>query len=65
MGHGAAHPLVAAVLLDVSDPLLALRHDLGSLQVEVFVDHLQTNDTACDARGDRKKESFYTVHRMS
>lgn len=45
MGHGAANPLVAAVLLDVSNPLLTLRHDLCSLQVEVFVDHLQTHDT--------------------
>lgn len=41
MGHGAADPLVTAVLLDVSDPLLTLTHDLCSLQVEVFVDHLQ------------------------
>ena len=46
MGHGAADPLVAAVLLDVSNPLLTLRHDLCSLQVEMFVDHLQTHDTA-------------------
>lgn len=44
MGHGAANPLVAAVLLDVSDPLLTLRHDLCSLQVEVFMDHLQTHN---------------------
>lgn len=42
MGHGAADPLVAAVLLDVGDPLLTLRHDLCSLQVEMFVDHLKT-----------------------
>lgn len=40
VGHGAAHPLVAAVLLDVGDPLLTLTHDLRPLQVEVFVDHL-------------------------
>lgn len=40
MGHGAAHSLVTAVLLDVCDPLLTLRHDLYPLQVEVFVDHL-------------------------
>ena len=38
--HGATHPLVAAVLLDVGDPLLTLTHDLCPLQVEVFVDHL-------------------------
>lgn len=43
MGHGAAHPLIAAILLDVGDPLLTLTHDLRSLQVEVFVDHLQTH----------------------
>lgn len=43
MGHGAAHPLITAVLLDVGDPLLTLTHDLCSLQVEVFVDHLQTH----------------------
>lgn len=42
--HGAAHPFVAAVLLDVGDPLLTLTHDLRSLQVEVFVDHLQSHD---------------------
>lgn len=42
VGHGAAHPLVAAVLLDVRDPFLTLTHDLCPLQVEVFVDHLQT-----------------------
>lgn len=41
VGHGAANPLVAAVLLDVGDPFLTLTHDLCSLQVEVFVDHLQ------------------------
>lgn len=35
--HGPAHPLVAAVLLDVGDPLLTLRHDLHSLQVKVLV----------------------------
>lgn len=45
MGHGAANPLVAAVLLDVGDPLLTLTHDFGPLQVEVFVDHLQTHMT--------------------
>lgn len=44
VGHGAAHPLVAAVLLDVQDPLLTLRHDLRPLQVKVFVDHLQSHD---------------------
>lgn len=43
MGHGAANPLVAAVLLDVGDPFLTLTHDFGSLQVEVFVDHLQSH----------------------
>lgn len=40
MGHGAADPLVAAVLLDVSNPLFTLRHDLRSLQVEMLMDHL-------------------------
>lgn len=40
VGHGAAHPLVAAVLLDVCDPLLTLTHDLRPLQVKVLVDHL-------------------------
>lgn len=40
VGHGAAHPLVAAVLLDVCDPLLTLTHDLRPLQVEVLVNHL-------------------------
>ena len=50
VGHGAAHPLVAAVLLDVSDPLLTLRHDLYSLQVEMFVDHLQTQNTMFNHR---------------
>jgi len=51
VGHGAAHPLVAAVLLDVRDPLLTLRHDLCSLQVEVFVDHLQTHTQQCSITG--------------
>ena len=41
VGHGAAHPLVAAVLLDVCDPVLTLRHHLPPLQVEVLVDHLR------------------------
>lgn len=45
MGHGAANPLVAAVLLDVSDPLLTLTHDFCPLQVEVFVDHLKHDDS--------------------
>ena len=40
MGHGAAHSLVTAVLLDVCDPLLTLRHDFHPLQVEVLVYHL-------------------------
>ena len=40
--HGPAHPLVAAVLLDVGDPLLTLRHDLHSLQVKVFVYNLES-----------------------
>lgn len=43
MGHGAADPLVAAVLLNVGDPFLTLTHDLCPLQVEVFVDHLHHN----------------------
>lgn len=47
MGHGATDPLVAAVLLDVSDPLLTLGHDLCSLQVEVLVDHLRTHRGSC------------------
>lgn len=44
VGHGAPDPLVTAVLLDVSDPVLTLSHDLCSLQVEMFMDHLQTQD---------------------
>lgn len=43
MGHGAADPLVAAVLLNVGDPFLTLTHDLCPLQEEVFVDHLHQN----------------------
>lgn len=45
MGHGAADPLVAAVLLDVCDPFLTLTHYLRPLQVEVFVDHLPRHNT--------------------
>ena len=45
VGHGATDPLVTAILLDVSNPLFTLRHNLCSLQVEMFVDHLQTHDT--------------------
>ncbi len=56
MGHGAADPLVAAVLLDVSNPLLTLTHDLCSLQVEVFVDHLQTHDSTVFKHGKRTRE---------
>lgn len=44
VGHGASHPLIAAVLLDVGDPVLTLTHDLCPLQVEVLVDHLQSHD---------------------
>lgn len=39
--HGATDPLVAAVLLNVGDPLVTLGHDLRSLQVEMLVDHLE------------------------
>lgn len=46
VGHGAAHPLVAAVLLDVGDPVLTLSHDLCSLQVEMFMDHLRTHKSS-------------------
>ena len=39
--HRSAHSLIAAVLLDVGNPLLALGHDLHSFQVKVFVYHLK------------------------
>lgn len=69
MGHGAAHPLIAAVLLDVGDPLLALTHDLRSLQVEVFVDHLQTHSVkTVTTRGDCDSfihTLFYSIQLLS
>lgn len=61
MGHGAANPLVTAVLLNVSDPLLTLTHDLCSLQVEVFVDHLQTHDTTLFNHREENRGSFYLI----
>lgn len=41
MRHGSADSLIAAVLLNITDPALALRHDLRSLHIEVPMDHLQ------------------------
>lgn len=40
MRHGSADSLIAAVLLNITDPALALRHDLHSLHIEVPMDHL-------------------------
>lgn len=58
MGHGAADPLVAAVLLDVGNPLLTLRHDLCALQVEVLVDHLrEKKNTETRKRSNTTKTS--------
>lgn len=51
MGHGAADPFVAAVLLNVGDPFLTLTHDLCPLQVEVFVDHLRQNTVTTQLSG--------------
>lgn len=40
--HGPANPLITAVLLDVSNPLLTLGHDLNSFQVKVFMYNLKS-----------------------
>lgn len=39
--HSSAYPLITAVLLDVSNPLLTLGHDLNSFQVKMFVYNLK------------------------
>lgn len=58
VGHGAADPLVAAVLLDVQDPLLTLRHDLRPLQVKVFVDHLRSHDRGVSHMSEQPPSSI-------
>ena len=52
VGHGPANPLVTAVLLDVSNPLLTLGHDLHSFQVKVFMYNLK-NKPRQRTKGDQ------------
>jgi hypothetical protein len=39
--HGPAYSLITAILLDVCNPLLTLRHNLNSFQVKMLVYNLK------------------------